>query len=469
MSRCCRLFSASGLLLALLLPAAYGDQLMARPPHPGDFAWQWPLQIGSGQDVVRITLTPEIYAQVTRADLRDLAAFNGADEGLPFGPAATALPRPIVLPAPAAVDLPMFRVPRATAATAEGGLQLHIERDANGRLRQLHADITDASGGAGIDDWLLDLSALDTPVRGLEFALLPAAEGSLNARVEIAGSNELENWQVISPAQAVLSLHQGEFRLQRLHATLPYGPWRYLRLRRIDGEASLPLAKVGANFAQSYGSVADQRLDVTLQGNPVAEQAGVFEYRLAGPFPIERATVELAQRNALATVTIETRDHASQQWREYASGTAFRLAGTDEDIGAAPFELPTIRDRFWRLRSTPALAQAPILKLGYQQESFVLLAQGPGPYRLVAGSVVSARPDYPLQVVLSQLATQHGRDWQPPEVAFGAGASLAGEAALSQPPPPPPYRQWLLWTVLIGAAGLIVVLAVKLLRESKAA
>ncbi len=458
-------------LLALLVLTSNGlaQNRATQPPQPSDFAWQWPLEITSGQDVVRVTLTPAIYSHLTRADLRDLAVFNGADESLPFGPTAQALPQPVMLPAPAAVSLPMFRVPRATTASADGGLQLHIERDANGRLRQLHADISAAGGGAGIDDWLLDLSALETPVRGLVFGLLPAAEGNLNARIEIAGSNELEHWQVISPAQAVLSLHQGEFRLQRLEATLPYSQWRYLRLSRVDTEATLPLASVTADFEQSYGSVADQRLEVTLQGNAVADQPGVFEYRLNGPMPIERAAVELAQRNALATITIETRDHASQAWREYAHGTAFRLAGGDEDIGAAPFELPIIRDRFWRLRSQPALAQAPVLKLGYQPESFVLLAQGAGPYRLAAGSVTAARPDYPLQVVLSQLAAQHGRDWQPVEVATGAGLSLAGEAALALPKPAPPYRQWLLWAVLVGAAALIVGLAMKLLSESKAA
>ncbi|MGQ0801859.1 MAG: DUF3999 family protein [Pseudomarimonas sp.] len=489
MSRGSRVSRLSGLLWALLCIGGSADIHAAQPAQPNDFAWQWPLAIDAGQDVVRISLTPAIYAQITRADLRDLAAFNGANEGLPFGPAATALPQPIVLPAPAAIGLPMFRVPRAKSAAAEGGLLLHIERDANGRLRQLHADITDRAsaasegaaaqppsrvaadtdGGAGIDDWLLDLSAIDTPVRSLEFGLLPVAEGSLNARIEIAGSNELENWQMIAPAQAIVSLHQGEFRLQRLQAALPYAQWRYLRLRRVDSDVSLPLASVTANFAHAYGSVADQRLDVILQGNPVPDHPGVFEYRLTGPFPIERAAVELAQRNALATIILETRDFASQPWREHASGTAFRLAGGDEDVGAAPFELPIIRDRFWRLRSEPALAQAPALKLGYQQESFVLLAQGAGPYRLVAGSLRAARPDYPLQVVLSQLAAHHGHDWQPDEIVTGAGTSLAGEAALSLPPAPPPYRQWLLWTVLVGAAGLIMVLVIKLLRESKAA
>jgi len=456
-----------GLLLALAAQSACANEGATRPAQPSDFAWQWPLLINTGQDVVQVSLTPEIYAQITRADVRDLAAFNGADESLPFGPAALALPQPMALPVPAAIALPMFRIPHATAASSES-MQLHIERDANGRLRQLHAEINEATGSVSIDDWLLDLSALQVPVHGLQFSLLPTAEGSLNARIEIAGSNELDQWQVIAPAQVVLSLHQGEFRLQRLRASLPHVQWRYLRLRRIDSEATLPLASVTADFAQTF-SVADQRRDLMLQGTAVADQPGVFEYRLAGPFPMQRAAVELAQRNALATIIIETRDHVSQIWREVARGTAFRLASGGEDIGAAPFELPIIRDRFWRLRSEPALAQAPLLTLGYQPESFVLLAQGAGPYRLVAGSVLAARPDYPLQVVLSQLATQHGRDWQPDEVAIGTGLSLAGEAALSLPPPAPPYRQWLLWAVLVGAAALVVVLALKLLGESKAA
>jgi len=454
------------LACALLGCSAAHAQTGNAPPRAEDFAWQWPLSISPGQDVVRITLTPAVYAQLAGNDLADLAAFGGNGTSLPLGPLPT--PSAIVMTTtPAAtVALPMFTVPTDIGEATEG-LQLHIQRDADGRLRQLHAQIEGKPGAtAQSGPVLLDLSALHSAVRGLDVQLSSAAQGSLNARVEISGSRDLELWHPIGGPQALVSLQQGEFRLQRLQLRFPGSDWPYLRLRRIDAGEGLPLQAVLAVTVAGTRSV-DEHATLPLQGSPVADAPGSFEYRLDGPFPVSRVSIELAERNALASVVIESRAKDDAAWRERARGTAFRLAGATEDYGADAFELNPLRDRHWHLRSEPPLAQAPRLIMGYRQESFVLLAQGPGPYRLVAGSASARRPEYPLAAVLATLKAQHGADWQPPELVLGKGAALAGEAARTPPPAPPPLRQWLLWGVLTAAAGLLGFLAVRLLREKQ--
>jgi hypothetical protein len=98
----------------------------------------------------------------------------------------------------------------------------------------------------------------------------------------------------------------------------------------------------------------------------------------------------------------------------------------------------------------------------------VFLAQGGGPYRLVAGSARAQRGDYPIDTALAPLRARLGKDWQPPLATIGTRETLQGEAALRPAPTATPrsdWRTWLLWAVLVGAAALIGGLALSLLRK----
>ncbi len=447
-------------LLGLLpLAAAASDA-----PQPTDFAWQWPLSIAPTEDALRIELTPEIYAQLARDDLRDLAAFNGADESLPLGPLPDSTPTDQP-PTPANIELPMFRVPRPAQAGGES-LRLLIERADDGRLRRIETAVDSAPAPAAGGDWLLDLSSVDSPLRGLLLVPAPEVADQLNARVEISGSRDLDRWQAIVPSQAVLSLREGELRLQRLSLPFTEGRWPYLRLRRIDADADLPLTAV-LGLPAPPSATRDDRRQLDLQGVAVAGEPGVFDYRLPGPYPIDRVGVLPADRNALAAVTLVSRADADQPWRTRAQGAAFRLASGGEDVSADPFVLGAGRDRHWRLRSSPPLPRAPSLQFGYRQEAFLLLSQGGGPFRLVAGSTRTLRPEYPLASVLSALRAQHGRDWQPTALRPGDGSALSGDAARAVQPTPS-RQQWLLWGLLTLAAAVIILLVLRLLRESAA-
>ncbi len=455
------------LVLAAPLTAPLAAQPAAEPPPaPEAFAWQWTLPIAPGESAARFMLTPEIYARLTRDDLADLAAFNAAGQSMPLGPAQHAYPRVQAEAPPAPTPLPLFRIPRAGAVgTAGDDLRLLIERGPDGQLRRLEAAVDAGATTAPVSDWLLDLGSLAEPVHGLRLEIDPAAVGQLDARVELQGSRDLAGWQRVDDVFAVVSLQQGGFRLERLRLGFAAVEWPYLRIRRVDRDETLPLVAVSADHAQRV-ALPDQRLALRLQGAPAADGAGLFEYRLAGPFPVERITVELAELNSVAEVVVESRAEGATAWRERARGTVFRIGGETDEASAGGFEIPIVRDRHWRLRSTPALGRAPTLQLGYRSEPFIVLAQGEGPYRLAAGSRSARRPDYPLRAVFAGLAAQRGSDWLPPEILLDAGQPLAGDAALTVPAAPRPWGQYLLWAVLVLGALVIAAMAVKLMRES---
>jgi hypothetical protein len=215
--------------------------------------------------------------------------------------------------------------------------------------------------------------------------------------------------------------------------------------------------------------VLPQRESFTLTGRGIDEQPGTFEYLSAGPFPVESVDIALADRNAVADVVLETRASTDAPWQQRLHTTTFRLGGDGDELTSPALDVALLRDRHWRLRTQPAQARAPTLRLSYRPDQFVLLTQGDAPYRLAAGSRAARRPDYPMRTVLSQLRLRHGDLWLPPHAALGVGAALSGDAALSVPPPPPPYKQWLLWGVLaLGALG-VVMMVLRLLRTPPAA
>ena len=196
-----------------------------------------------------------------------------------------------------------------------------------------------------------------------------------------------------------------------------------------------------------------------------------FVYRSDGPFPVERLGVTLAERNAAASVIIESRARADLPWRERARGAVFRVAGKDGGIESAPLEIPLVRDREWRVRTEPPQIRPPTLTLGYRPDQFAFLTQGEGPFRLAAGSARSQRGSFPLHAVLVELRNTRGDTWLPPEARLGRGTELAGGAALAPRPDasgsPTPW-QWLLWGLLLAGAFTVVTMVLKLLRQSGA-
>jgi hypothetical protein len=427
---------------------------------PEDFAWQWPLPLQGGEGLVSLTLDAEVYAQLTRTDLRDLAAFNGAGEMLPLAPLR--LPgEPEAIPPPP-VEVPWFRVP----ADASGGerMGLRIARGADGRLSRLEAEVAAVEDEGG-EDILADLSALERPATGLRlrFALAPGED--LNARVEVEGSEDLSHWQRLASAQALVDLRSGGSRLTRDAVTFAPSRLPYLRLRRVDGGAALPVGAVEALPAPDAVGMSGDQSSHLVAVNGAAEQGtpGRFGYRLPGPLPVTALNLRLAGRNGVAAVTLWSRDGEGAPWRQRGRFTAFELDGAG--VRNLPLRLPGIRDREWRLESEPALARAPVLEIEYQPDRYMLLAQGEAPFRLVAGSARVARPDYPLAGMLIELRRARGSHWLPPAVVPGPGAALGGEAALRPLDSGVPALRVLLWAVLAGGVLLLFLMVRALLRK----
>jgi propionate CoA-transferase len=347
--------------LLVLLSLLLGTPLAAQAPTPlapGQFAWQWPLDTAGADGVVRFTLTPEIYAHLTRSDLSDLAAFNASDEAIPLGPAALAFERLVLPPEPEPAFVPMFRVPSVQTGQSGDAVSLHLQRATDGTLLRLDAEVV-PSTSAVPDDVVLDMSALKRPVTRLDVALDPGPAGRIHARIEVSGSDDLAHWNVLTPSQALVSLNDNGRVLERTRIELPSTALPYLRLRRIDIAESLPIVEVKATPVRDLAQVQaiPERAQLTLTGRAVAGVPGTFEYDSGGPFPVESVDILLAERNSTAEAMLTSRAVGATSWHSRANLTAFRLATTGDEVTSQPVSIAAQRDRHWQVITVPPQTQ----------------------------------------------------------------------------------------------------------------
>jgi hypothetical protein len=427
---------------------------------PGDYAMQWPVR-ADGQGAYAITLTPEMYARVRRADLSDLAAFNGAGEPLAFGP----LPPALVRAAPRWREARWFALPAASSPQA-GDLHLHVTRDAAGNLS------FDATAGAAASaeprpDLLVDVQpGNDEAIDQLEF-VLPEGTGAFNVQLQVEASTDLQQWTTLVPAATVARLLQGDAVLERRLVELPPTSAPYLRLRNADPTRPLPLQAVRVRLqpAAPERRLPDERwLEVPF----VKREGKAFHYRLPARVSVERLDIVLGSENAVDSFVVTSRPDDTAYWQMRGGLTAFRLRGAGVELDNDPIALEPTRDREWRLDASTELAQPPVLRLAFRPETWLLLTHGAPPYVIAAGSARARRDPFPLDALYSQVQARYGADWQPPAASVGPIQPAGGEAALNVPPPDR-TRERVLWAILLIGALAVVGMVVVLLRQPSAA
>ena len=445
--------------LSFLLLALAGA---ASAQTPEDFAWQWPITLDGDQGAYRLVLDESVYARLARDDLRDLAVFNAQSQLVPFAPLAYAQ-------TVREQHTPLRWLRVAAPAAGQGNtFSLRLERDSNGRVRDLQLDSQSAPATAPSTDLLIDLGDEPPRVSSLRLSLGSEAVLPVNLRVEVLASDDLAQWQTLGRDLAVVAIVDNGLRIERLRLDFAASRQRYLRLSLARGENWPAIAGI-ENEQRETGTAGPAWQRVELQGQPVPEANGVFEYRSPGPLPVSRIDLHLAAANTVARVQFESRMTQEAAWSPVTGFTAFRLGTGDDELRQLPSDIPLRRDRYWQLRTEPALPQAPILVLHYRPDSFVLLAQGPAPYRLLAGSLRTSRPDYPVQAALAAAGASRPQGWQPPLAVLAGGSAAAGGDAALSPDRGPQYRRWLLWAVLGIGAALVLVVSVRMLRAPPAA
>jgi hypothetical protein len=438
----------------LVLFTCMGGSAAARAEPPvvsrQAFAYGFALEPADDSGVYRTTLAADVYRRTTRSDLGDLCVFNGRGEVVPHA----------LRPAPALEQresgerqLPWF-VLQGQAARPAAPLEVEVDAARGGAVVRV-SPAASVAAGQEAGAYLLDASEIEQPITDLYFTFAGDAS-EVWARLHVESSQDLEHWQDAgSGVLAVLEREGQRLESRRIEVTGPLA--RYLRLSASAGR--LPaLASVTAGFDQDPGHVPLASAVVAAKSLP----DGGLLFDSGAHFPVERASLRLRERSALLRAVLLSSERRDTGFVERFAGLFYRLDGVALVSPPAPLHEIT-RDRFYRLtldrRSGGIGNELPELELHYRPDEILWVARGNGPFTLAYGS-----------------ATTVGGALTPEEIAgpaariaparLGARRELGGPAQLRHPPAPPlPWKVYALWATLVLAAGIVIMLSIRLARR----
>lgn len=451
MNPVCRTLSVLLLLAAPALAAAADARQQYRE--------QWALQLAvPSAGAYRLTLGEAQYRSAVSPQLQDVQVFNA--QGQPLPSAVFRAETPVAQPA-SLQPLPWFALPPQGSAGGDD-LQLLTERNTDGSVRRVEARLGRTSSSAQPGGWLVDASRLDVAVQALQLDW--EAGPSLQLRVQVDVSADLQSWRSVNDDVPLVDLAQDDNRLQQRRIFIGRHA-NYIRILPVSGSTLPALTSVRAELMSAQPAIAWQWR--SLQGTKVAP--GEFEHLLDGRFPIAQVDIATAD-NSVVQWTLLSRDDAGKPWQVRAGPwVAYQLQDSAQRRQSQAQALPAhSRDRYWKLVAGQGQpAQPPTLKLGYQPESLVFLSQGEPPFTVAAGSVRATRASAPVGTVLAQLRAQQGPQWQPAQaIVHGPAQVLGGDAAVQ---PERDWKRWLLWALLVLGVLIVGGFAVTLLRQKPSA
>ena len=131
------------------------------PSASGEYAYRWPLKAEGQNAAWQFDLTPEVYAALIDPGLGDFDVVNADGQSVPV---ARLTVDPAAQPGVAQAALPVFELPRSVGYGGRDDLSLRLERDMDGRLRMLQANVTSAAAQTQID-YVMDADISRDPKR----------------------------------------------------------------------------------------------------------------------------------------------------------------------------------------------------------------------------------------------------------------------------------------------------------------
>lgn len=449
--------------------ALLGSGAAAAVSKPADFAYGRSLQLDGAAPVYALSLPPELYAHLLRADAGDLRVFNAAGEPVPHRllrpAAAQAVPAPWQ-------RLPLFAMP-GDSPQALDALRIRVETTTTSSSLALQT----APSRAPLRDYLLDARALTAPLTALQLQW-PAEAAEFNGRVDVEVSEDLRDWRRIVDAAPLLNLHQGEASLRETRIHCAPTRARYWRLHWHDGAWPVPLS--AAQVQPAPGTVEVLRNLAQYPGQAVLGLPGVYDFDLTAQRPVDRLNLVWPQANTAVHASLYSRASPETVWQRVVSGDFYRLRSRVDaaagEIANRDLPIEVNRDRYWQLRLSTAPgadsesaaqivgAAAPRLQIAWLADDLQFIARGAAPFTLAYGSArIPAAPvaDAAFAAVLAAAPQAVGT------ARVGRETALGGTAVL-QPPAPP--RQWatpLLWAVLLAGVAVLAGLVYRTARAAQ--
>jgi len=469
----------------------------------------WPITVQGAGPYYQLTLPIAAYGRSSSSALDDLRVRNAAGQAIAFA-WVRSNSTDTKVPTTATRAVPLFALPPTGAGSPADDAPAFVIR-ANGTLQPVKKMAVDK---AAVTQWLVDTRAIRGRLLQAHFELAPRQTGVFAVQME--ASNDLQHWRTLGGPQPLVRLQHEQQTIERLTINLGGIQTQFVRVRAVDSNRSLPIARV------TIDGVDDVQAPPVLQWTddlpPTQCGADYCDYTVPSGAPVNHIQVQLAQANTLAPIRLygvadantaqaqplrKTHNplyalhtlrhplrhphHASHRTAPgdqlpsetlLADGLVYRLTYPQGEVVSAALHLSGSAWKTLRLRTQGPIStlgtSPPRLSLAVPLQTLVFLGQGERPYSVATADRADAKafaagapmalpklmPHY-TPAVLSTL--------EQAIVAVPSVAALAAQATAPAPPAAQPLVSRRVWLWLALGLGLVLLagMAWSLLRSVK--
>lgn len=456
-------------VLALLV-AALALTAATELPDRDEYAYGFMLSTKGGSEFFALDIPLAVYRSVTDSGLRDAGVFNADGQPVPrmfeHKP-----PEEQEIESQAGLGLvPLF----GEEANKPEQLRLLLRQDAEGTVFEYQTPETQTSEPGNEDEaqaekpltaYIVDARDLEIILDSLDFSWPDQPQGFIG-RVNIEDSNDLQNWRKLASA-SLADLNYEDTTISQNRVNLVRKPADYLRITWYDMPENWAIESVAGIYTSREHSA--RRVNVTLNATQSDDSSREYMFDTGGYPPADRVNLLLTEENIVVRASIHYRHDGQERWRQAHSGLFYNITRQGNAVQSMPASMREIRARHWKVRiESGVIAGRPRLQLGWHPDRLVFLAQGPGPFELVAGRANDRLEQFPQERVLGdssifRMLRESGRAGT---ASLGPRLDIAGSDSL-EIAPTNPLRVALLWLGLTGAIVLVGWLVWSLTHEMR--
>lgn len=442
----------------LALAASLWVGLASAQESIADYHTRVPLELSGEGPWYRLELPMALHLRAQYADLRDLRVFNSEGQAQAY---ALTLGRAQQQSSVRQTAVKWFPLRGRMNAGSEAP-SIRVQRSTSGTLVEV-GETPSASADEVLRGWLLDASAIDAPLEQLQLDWSSDSEGF--QRFSIEASDDLQHWQRWADGQ-VARLSFADEQLEQRSVRLPGQRARYLRLLWLAPQQAPQL--LAAELSSSTSQEVPAPMAWSAELAPSSAKAGEYSWELPLPLPLERLKVSLPQINTLAPVTLYGRRDGKVQWQLLSRGLLYRLPQEGKEslqdeldlYGTPVQQLKLVVDE----RGGGLGTEAPQISVGLRATELVFLARGTPPYQLALGNSAAKAANLPLSTLIPGYEPARLSQLGVARAAVAPGAETQ-ELSTATAPAGLEWKRIGLWAVLLLGVGVLVLMALSLLRS----
>lgn len=412
--------------ITLIIFAVYTSFAQERP-EPDHFAGRMTV-IGVTGSLLVLEIPEELYQGLERPDLGDIRVFD--TDGIPVPFVVRGSPTETINPPPE--DVPFFIWNPANNQKAPNNRDIEI--DITGAVVR----ITGVQETPAVPTYLVDLSSCAVSPISLEIDF-DHNNNFFNSAAEIQTSSDLTNWQVFNNHQSVA--YYGNNDINRSLLEIP----KDIRYALIKFTQTTPQVKnIKAVFAPY--TIPAKTKESIFSGIKNKDNKSVY-YDTKGHYPVLSIDFRFNEPDSIFVQIKNQIDYPDGSVHFLKQERIYRINYADGARTSPPIEVRNT-GRHWTLTAEgeSLFANIPDCYVTWEQMELVFLARGKGPWTISYGNTAYGTANE------NALTLTDADTFLQAEILENVYTPRAGEKK-------PMEWSWILWGVMIIAAGLLTILA----------